>query len=99
MTLTPALQKRLVITMRKAGVSDSTRMLICRMAMCGFSNKAIRKECGVPDYRIYQAQKWGNVRKADYRDATSPLGKHIVSKLTSVADSASLRRLERLLLR
>jgi hypothetical protein len=85
--------------MRKAGVSDGTRMLICRMAMCGFSNKAIRSECGVADYRIYQAQRWGNVRKADYRDAISPLGKHVMKRLTGMEDSAQLKRLERLLLK
>jgi hypothetical protein len=99
MNMSPALRKRVVAVMRKAGVSDRTRMLICRMAMCGLSNRAIRSECGVTDYRIYQAQKWGNVRKADYRDAKSPLGKHVLGRLIEMDDAAQLRSLERLLLK
>lgn len=99
MNMSPALRKRVVAVMRKAGVSDRTRMLICRMAMCGLSNRAIRAECGVTDYRISQAQKWGNVRKTDYRDAKNAIGKHVVGKLIEMDEAAQLRSLERLLLK
>jgi len=94
-----AIRKSAVAKVRRAGLSDGTRMLICRMAMCGLSNKAIKASCGVTEYQIYQAQKWGNVKKIDYRDALNPIGKHVQNKCEELSDNVQLKHLERLLLK
>lgn len=84
---------------RAAGIDEDLRLRIVRMAMLGFSNKAMIAHLHVTVNQITKAQKWANVRKFDYRDAVSPIGKAVVSKLEDISDSKLVKNLERILLK
>ena len=84
---------------RAAGIDEDLRLRIVRMAMLGFSNKAMIAHLGVTQSQIYSAQKWGNVKKLDYRDAQSAIGKAVVERLEDISDSKLVKNLERILLK
>jgi hypothetical protein len=84
---------------RAAGIDEDLRLRIVRMAMLGFSNKAMIAHLGITQNQIYKSQKWANVRKADYRDAISPIGKEVARRLEDISDTKLVKNLARILLK
>lgn len=93
------LEQRIQRAVKKGQLDEYTWTRIVHMAMWGMANKAIQTELGVTMNQIYSAQKWANVRKADYRNATSPLGKEVVRRINRVTEQRVLAHLERLMLK
>lgn len=69
------------------------------MATLGFSNRAIRAHTGLTDNQIQLRLKRANIKRVDYRDAISPIGKAVVFKLDGLAEKKLVEHIERYLLK
>lgn len=69
------------------------------MASTGFSYRAMRAETNLSSYEIAKQLRYLGIRLRHYRDATSPIGKHVVRKISYLADRHIVDHIERHLLK
>ena len=68
-------------------------------AQLGFSNRLIRKHLGYTDYQIQRRLKRANIKRVDYRDGLSAIGKAVVQKLDAISERKLVQHIERYLLK
>ena len=69
------------------------------MGMAGFSYKAMQQTLGLNHNEVAHRLKKVGVKVSEYRNGNSPMAKHVISRLTAVAQRKMVENLQKYLLK